>query len=168
MATRKTIDNLGVETYTRYAEDKQQLDEKLVKEARFIPPMAEVDVTLPAYPSEMEALLGAPKRQILWADFPPPPLYHEQKRRLYTTQIIPSLGSEDKKAAQAQRITDLVANTKRMKEEKEKIGAAKEETRELQDQEKEAGTFLNLFGAINKLEKQALDIKSRLYQYQKG
>ncbi len=166
--TRKTIDNLPVETYTRYAEDKKLYDDKLIKEAHSIPPNTEVDVTVPAYPSEMEALLGAPPRQPVWAEFPPPPYYLEQKKRIFTTQVLPSLGSEDKKAAQAQRIMEIVANAKRIKEEQDKTGNAKEAARELQDQEKESSVFLHLFTEINSLEKQVVDIKSRLYQYQKG
>ena len=55
----RTIDNLGVDVSTRYAEDQKILDTSLIKEARTIPIQTEIDVTIPFHPSEMDALLSS-------------------------------------------------------------------------------------------------------------
>ena len=54
----RTIDNLGIDVSTRYAEDQKVLDQSLVKEARGIQVQTEIEVTTPFYPSELEALLA--------------------------------------------------------------------------------------------------------------
>jgi len=68
----RTIDNLGVDVSTRYAEDRKALDESFIKEARTIPSQAQIDVSAPSFPSEMEELLHAQPANISWASFPPP------------------------------------------------------------------------------------------------
>ncbi len=68
----RTIDNLGVEVSTRYAEDKKVYDESLIKEARGIPSQTEIEVTAPSFSSEMEELLHAQPAYITWASFLPP------------------------------------------------------------------------------------------------
>ena len=172
----KTIDNLGPEAYSRYAQDQEELSklELSIKEGRAIPPQTEVDVTVPTYPSEFDLFTEAARRNIFWADFYPPSKYHEQKKRLFTYQIIPSLGSADKQETQTQRITDTVAATrkrKEMAEEEMKAGkkvSAWEEEKELEAEQREKDTLLNLFKRVASLEKDLIDINSRRGQYHKG
>jgi len=85
----RTIDNLGVEVSTRYAEDKQILDETLIKEAGVIPTQTQIDVTTPFISSELEALLHLQPTGVTWASFFPPARYFEQRKRLFTWQLIP-------------------------------------------------------------------------------
>jgi len=40
----RTIDNMGIDTSSRYARDKATLDTKLIEESRFIPSKTEVSV----------------------------------------------------------------------------------------------------------------------------
>lgn len=167
----RTIDNLGVDVSTRYAEDQKKYDEKIIKEARGIPQQAEIDVTVPSFSSEVEILLGARERNVFWADFYAPPKYHEQKKRLFLHQIIPSLGSEDKKEIQAQRIIDLVERDKQKKEEErgkkkpQELWAAQ---KELESEEREKSILLSLLNRLSLLDKYLVDINSRRSQYQKG
>lgn len=174
MAQPRTIDNLGPEAYTRYAEDQKLYDEKLVSEARGVQLQAEIDVTIPSYGSEYEALFETSKRNQFWADFFAPPKYNEQKRRLFTYQIVPSLGSPDKKEAQAQRIIDMVAVNKKNKESAEAVAKSDNRTlaweriRELEDEEHEKSVLLHLLNQVSDLERVLIDINSRRGQYQKG
>lgn len=166
----KTVDNLGSEVSTRYAEDKKFYDEKLVKDARAVSGQTEIDVTTAAFPTEFDQLFETSKRNISWADFFAPPKFHEQKKRLFTSQVIPSLGSDDKKEMQAARIKELVAQTRQKKEqgEKDKRQIPWEEQKELEEEEREKSTLLNLFNLVIATERDFIDINSRRRQYQKG
>lgn len=167
----RTIDNLGVDVSTRYAEDKKNYDEKIIKEARGIPMQAEIDVTIPSFSSEVETLLGARERDIFWADFYAPPKYNEQKKRLFRHQLIPSLGSEDKKETQSKRLMDVVERAKEKAErdkEKKKQPQIWEEQKELESEEREKKILLNLLNRLSLLDKYLVDINSRRSQYQKG
>ncbi|MBI2742889.1 MAG: DUF5399 family protein [Chlamydiales bacterium] len=166
----KTIDNLGVEAYTRYAEDEKLRGDALVKDAHLAPSQAaEVDVTTPSYASEFDALFGISKRNAPWADFSAPPKFHEQKRRLFTHQILPSLGTADKKEVQSQRIIDLVETTKKRKETMASEGKETlQMNREFEEEESEKKVLLNALNRISTLERTLIDINSRRGQYHKG
>lgn len=162
----RTIDNLGIETYTKYAQDQAQLDEKIITESRFIPYEAEMDVTLPSFASEFDLLLETNRRNSPWADFFAPPYYFEQKKRLFRFQIIPSLGSDEKKESQFDRIK------RKVKEDEERHQAhppeSWEEEKDQEDEKKEKEILLRLLSKVNSLEKDLIDINSRRNQYQKG
>lgn len=168
----KTVDNLGVEVSARYAEDKLFYDEKMVKESRVVPVQTEIDVTVPSFASEFEQLFETSRRNIFWADFFAPPKFNEQKKRLFTNQVIPSLGSSDKKEMQAARIGEIVAKDRAKQEEKEKEGKGKrptwEEQKELEEEEREKTAILSLFKAVSAKERDFIDINSRRGQYHKG
>lgn len=52
----KTIDNLGIDTYIRYAQDQQYLEKDLIKESKLIPSQATIEVSTPSFSSEYEIL----------------------------------------------------------------------------------------------------------------
>lgn len=167
----RTIDNLGVEVSTRYAEDKQALDETLIKEARAIPVQTEIEVTTPFFPSEVEALLRFQPTGLTWATFSPPAQYFEQKKRLFTFQLIPSMGSEDKKESQALKI---LAKLRSMADERQKEKGEKdkrqqyEEERAMEEEEREKKILTSLLNTIALFDKLIIEINSRRSQYQKG
>lgn len=168
----RTIDNLGVEVSTRYAEDKKVYDESLIKEARGIPSQTEIDVFSPSFSSEMDELLQSQRAYISWASFLPPALYYEQRKRLFTYQLIPSMGSEDKKESQAQKI---LAKLKGMEEERieaDKENKGKKELydleRSLEEEEREKKILTSLLSTIALFDKLIIEINSRRGQYQKG
>lgn len=168
----RTIDNLGVEVSTRYAEDKEILDETLIKEARAIPIQTGIEVTTPFFPSEIEALLHLQPTNITWASFFAPSYYFEQRKRLFTFQLIPSMGSEDKKESQALKILSKLRSMaeERVQKEKEEKDRRKryQEERVLEEEEREKKILTSLLNTIAIFDKLLIEINSRRSQYQKG
>jgi hypothetical protein len=109
--------------------------------------------------------------QSSWASFIAPALYFEQRKRLFTFQSIPSLGSEDKKESQAQKILTqlqlLEEKHARGQEEKDQKKKRQQELA-LQEEEKEKKILTVLLQTIATLDKLIIDINSRRSQYQKG
>ena len=154
----RTIDNLGLETSTRYAQDREVFDESLIKEAIFIPSQTKIAVTLPSYPSEFDMLFGLGETGALWASFYAPPNYYAYRRRLFAEQIIPELGTPDMQDTQIERIEEVGD------EEKKK----KENPHEEEDVEKEKQILLKLLNNLQIFDQLHIDINSRRAQYQKG
>ena len=102
----RTIDNLGIETSSRYARDQAQLDTKLIDESRFIPLKTEVSVVKPYLPTEFEEYFSA-GTLTLWASFEPPPEYYTYAKPLFSYQLIPSLGSYEKQEADEDKLEAL-------------------------------------------------------------
>jgi hypothetical protein len=166
----RTIDNLGIDASARYAEDKKNLDETLIKEARAIPIQTEIDVTTPAFPSELDALFDLSKRHISWADFYAPDRYNEQKKRLFTFHLIPSLGSDDRMEAQAERITAALMRSREARKKRAPADTARQwqEEREEMEEEKAKNTLLRLLEWVKKLDKSLVEINGKRSQYHKG
>ncbi len=170
----RTIDNLGREASTRWAEDQKYIDEKLVKEARGIQTQTEIEVTLPSFPSELDSLVHSQPTYLTWALFVMPLRYNEQKKRLFTFQLVPSLGSDEKKESQAQKILAKLrslADKRKEQGEKERDKNQKQkwqEEKEIEEEEKEKKTLISLLDTIATYDKFLVDINSRRSQYQKG
>ena len=162
----RTIDNLGVEFSNRYADDQQKLDPKMIKESRSVPMRAEIDVTIPSYSSEFELLFETQKRNVFWADFHAPAGFNEQKKRLFTFQIVPAIGSEDKQEMQADRIKARIQ--RQVDAEHQDKTRPWEEEREEQEEDKEQKALLSLLQKITVLDRYLIDINSRRNQYQRG
>lgn len=159
----KIISDLGIEVSTRYAEDRERFDETIIREARSIPIQTQIEVTAPIYPMELDVLFGVDKRNITWADFPPPDKFQVQKRRLFTDQLIPSLGTSESRASQIERI--MLMSPKNISSEKE---PSWEEKIELNAEEKEKSVLKNFFTDVEILNKLIVEYKSLSMQYQKG
>lgn len=166
----RTIDNLGIEISNRYAEDQSTLDEKLIKESRQMPFAIGIDSTSPSFSQEFTLLFGLELRGARIALFLPPLGYFAQRRRLFTNQLMPILGSEEKIEAQELRIKGIPSS-----------GEDEEESKQgKQDQEetlipifadtvkKEKRILLNLLSLIHKYDQDLIDINSRRSQYHKG
>jgi len=157
----RTIDNLGVDISTRYAEDQELFDATFIKESRSIPSQASISVTLPFNPSEFELLFELNKRGKRWANFIPPANYHAQRRRLFAEQLIPDLGTLDKQEAQQQRLAAIGDEEKKKKREQ---NIPKEE----EEIEIEKQILLTLLGKIHLYDTDLIEINSKRSQYQKG
>ena len=156
----RTIDNLGIETSSRYAKDRAQLDTKLVEESRFIPLETEVSVVKPYLPTEFEEYLS-PAKLILWASFEPPPEYLSSKA-LFSYQLIPSLGGYEKQEADTDTLEALEDTiNKQFKE-------GKRDQQESRKEEKKRKTLVGLFKTIETLERNLSFINARRNQYQRG
>jgi hypothetical protein len=166
----RTIDNLGVEVSTRYAEDQQALDQTLIKEARTIPVQTQIEVTTPFFPSEVDALLHFQPTNLPWASFFPPLQYFEQKKRLFTFQLIPSMGSEDKKESQILKILAKLRSMAEGRIEKEGKNERQqyEQEKALEEEEKEKKILTSLLNTIALFDKLIIEINARRSQYQKG
>lgn len=154
----RTIDNLGVETSSRYARDQARLDKTLLEEARLIPQKAEVSVLKPYLPTDFEHYL-LPNKQVLWAAFEPPPEYLVHSKSLFSYQMIPSLGEyEEEDLDKVEALEDAIhkdfQNSRDHQEERE--------------EEKERQTILTLLKTIERLDRSLSLINSRRNQYQRG
>lgn len=157
----RTIDNMGIETSSRYARDKAQLDTKIIEESRFIPLKTEVSVMKPYLPTEFEHYL-LPGKLTLWAAFEPPPEYFGLAKSLFSYQIVPSLGGYEKQEADTDKLEALEDTiNKQFKE-------GKRDQQESQQEEKERKTLLGLLQMIGKLDRTLTLINSRRNQYQRG
>lgn len=145
----RTIDNLGVESSSRYAKDKAFLDTKMIDDSRFIPQKTEVSVVKPYLPTEFEEYL-APGKVILWASFAPPPEYFAYAKLLFSYQLIPSLGGYEKQEADTDKLEEL------------------EDSLQDEQEEKKRETLLALLQIIGKLDRTLSMINSRRNQYQRG
>lgn len=170
----RTIDNLGVDVSTRYAQDVSTLDESILKDARGITLQTQIDVTLPAFASEFEMLFELSKKNLPWAEFNPPLRYNEQKKRVFTHQLIPSLGTQEKRERETQKII-AKADTYVAKREggKDREGQKNPQKKfmELQEEElvkKEKKILIKLLDCIIYLDKDVAAINSKRSQYQKG
>lgn len=167
----RTIDNLGMDISTRYAQDKLLEDQTLIKESR-TPVQTQIDVTLPYYTSEFELLFELGRRNATWADFFAPPQFYVQQKRLFSQQIIPALGSPDKSEAQSERIA-AIGKVAKKREEEEKEGQKQsaytaEEALEIREEEKEKKILLTLLERLRTFDQYLIDINSKRSQYQKG
>lgn len=167
----RTIDNLGPDASIRYANDQAILDKSFGKEAIGIPTQTEIDVSAPFFPGEIEAALHLQPTGITWALFIPPNQYFEQRRRLFSFQLIPSMGSDDRQESQAQKILAKLT----MEELKTKADIGNKDPRELyeeniilEEEAKEKKILTSLLNTIATFDKLIIEINSRRNQYQKG
>ena len=156
----RTIDNLGIETSSRYARDKSTVDTKLIEDSHFIPLKTEVSVVKPYLPIEMGEYLQ-PGRLVLWASFEPPPAYLSSKA-LFSYQVIPSLGNYEKQETDTEKLEALEDTiNKRFKE-------GRQDQQDQQEEEKERKIILALLKTIEGLDRNLSFINARRNQYQRG
>jgi len=156
----RTIDNMGIETSSRYARDKASLDTKLIEESRFIPLKTEVSVVKPYLPTEFEEYLTF-GRLTLWASFGPPPDYLAYAKPLFSYQLIPSLGGYEKQEADTDKLEALKDTLNKQGKEGDSQGQEQEE-------ERERKILMKLLQTIGKLDRTLILINSRRNQYQRG
>jgi hypothetical protein len=157
----RTIDNMGIETSSRYARDKTALDSKLIEDARFIPLKTEVSVVKPYVSTEFELYL-APDKLTLWASFSPPPEFLSSGRALFSYQLIPSLGGYEKQEDDTDKLEALEDTINKSFQERKHDG------QEQHEEEKERKALLMLLQTIGKLDRALTLINARRNQYQRG
>jgi hypothetical protein len=152
MVEPKTVSNLPVDVSIRWAEDQKFLEETrpMIMDAGTVPSHTQKDVLFPFAFSEIDVLLGIRRVHPTWAHFLPPSGYHEQRRRLFTSQVAPTIGSEEELDNKIQR-----------------IGAAGEKEEDEAEKRKKE-TFLKLLKLMLELDKNLTFVLTRRTQYQKG
>ncbi len=172
MAEPKTIDNLGLDTSVRWAQDQEFLDKSLIKESPFISRQTTTDVTSPSFSSEFDTLFQINKRFAPWAFLLSPKGYNLQKMRLFTFQTIPSLGSDEFLTTQIQKIRDKIDTSKkdRAKRREEGLGSeyAWEDEKEEEEELRQSKTLIALLDYLQLLDSLMIQINARRSQYQKG
>ena len=107
----RTIDNLGVEVSTRYAQD-QDYDRSIITDAR-VSGQTQIDVTRPSAGSELDQLLNLETKVTPWSSFQAPLNFYTQKRGLFSPLgICPSLGTEEKQESLVNRLQANLTPTK--------------------------------------------------------
>ena len=157
----RTIDNMGIDTSSRYARDKSTLDTKLIEESRFIPIKTEVSVVKPYISTEFEEFLQ-PSKLTIWASFSPPPEYLSYGKPLFSYQLIPSLGGYEKQEADSDKLEALEDTLNKA------FKDGRGDQQEQQEEERERKTLIGLLQVINKLDRTLTLINSRRNQYQRG
>lgn len=153
MVEPKTVSNLPLDVSIRWAKDQELLAETkpIIQEADTISQHVKTEVNLPASQSQVEILLGITRRNPTWAQFQMPQGYTGQRRRLFTSQLVTFLGSDEQQDTLIARIE----------------GASGEED-DKDAWENEKNLMLQLMTLMNSLNKDLIDIVSRCKQYQKG
>ncbi len=150
MAEPKTVSNLPVDVSVRWAEDQKLLEQTrpYLAESMGITQHAVKDVSTPAVFSEIELLLGTLHIHPTWASFQMPLGYNEQRRRLFTSQLAPFIGTDEQQDLLIQRV--------------EASGEEGEEEKRRKE------TVLKLLKLVHSLDRDLKEIISRCRQYQKG
>lgn len=154
----RTIDNMGVETSSRYARDQAQLDRKLIDESRFIPFKTEVSTAKPYLPTEFDEYLTSPQVR-LWASFSPPPESLTFSGMLFSYALIPSLGGYEKQEADTDKLEALEDSLNK---------SFKEGGKDQPEEERERKILLHFLKTVEKLDRTLTLINSRRNQYQRG
>ena len=163
----RTIDNLGIEVSTRYAEDLRELDQKLMVEARGISEQTEIEITHPFFLTELEILLE-PQKQKTWATFTHPKGYFEQKKRFFMFQLIPSLGSEEKHETQTQKVIQVKTFSRKKRDDQQDNQESDSSDPEKEHHEQEKKRLVSVLQTIMYLDKEIQEINARRGQYHKG
>lgn len=162
----RTIDDLGVETSVRYAQDKAQLDSQLLNDSKWLPKKLEVSVTEPYISSEFDELFAS-DRINQWAAFVPPPHYGTQTRTLFSFQLVPSLGTYEKQESDMEKLTalkDVLSKHKDRQKQSNSSFSDEEDEKEEEDRK----ILLTLFKCIETLDKALAFINAKRNQYQRG
>ena len=154
----RTIDNLGIETSLRYAQDEKIRDSAFLEQAKALSLSTKISVTSPSFFSEIDAFLGLERKNLPYAQFLPPASYEETKRKffLFSYQLAPTLGSLDQQEKDIEKIKRYNKKKKRKKEE------------ENEEEKKEKKSLLLLFFLLKKLDKDLIAINNWRNQYHKG
>jgi len=160
-----TIDNLGLEASARYARDRAMYDEKLITEADLVSRQTIVDVTTQSYRSEMESILGTDIKNRSFSEIKAPAGYNEQVRRLFMNRIVPSLGTEEKKTMQMERIqAQLEQDEKRLVAQPQSY----ERDKVMREEKKESSVLITLIQKSIELDHDLAEIHAKRAQYKKG
>jgi uncharacterized protein DUF5399 len=149
----KTVSTLPLDVSIRWAKDQELLTQTqpITQDADTIAKHAVSDVNQPTSQSQLEMLLGLYTRNPTWAAFQMPKGFITQKRRLFTSQLVGFLGSDEQQDTVIARIQGATG----------------------QDEDKDAWNLekdllLQALKLMNMLNKDLIDIVSRCKQYQKG
>lgn len=152
MSDPKTVSDLPVDVSIRWANDQKLLEEThpIIKDSRSISEFTQKDVTSPAIYSQLDLLLEMSTTSPTWALFAPPTGFFDQRKRLFTSRVLPVFESEEQIDNKIQKVTSVL----------------NQEDEEKDSYEKKA--LINMLKQLITINKNLLFIMSRRNQYQKG
>lgn len=153
MTEPKTVSNLPLDVSIRWAEDQKILEESkpIIRDSTMASNAAQTEVILPANPSEIEVLFGLSKLHPAWATFQKPPGFFFLRRRIFRSQLVPFLGSEEQQDSMMTRIQ-----------------GTKGDDHDHDEWDEEKKRLIKLLQLMQLLNKDLIDITTRCKQYQKG
>jgi hypothetical protein len=166
----KTIDDLGIQTYIHYEENRKYFDEEFASNSRAIASQLSTDIFEPIIVTDYQILFELGTKGSTWSLMPPPEKYNDQKGRLFTFQLAPKLGPTELLELQVNRI-EQKRKTEKEKQEDEKQKNKKpnwEQQEETKLIDKEANTLIEMMQKILVLNKIMAQIISERYRYSKG
>jgi len=158
MAKARTIDNLGIDVSSRYAADQALIDKDFIIGSKHVGNISEITATSPYVISDFDEQFNTLQKNIPWAKFSPPPNFLSHRKRIFSFQLIPSLGSSEKQETEIEKISK--DNERQKKQEMMDIN-------ELQE-EKEREKIIKLLKTLGILDKYLTTINSKRGQYHKG
>ena len=153
MTEPKTVSNLPLDVSIRWAEDQKLLEESkpIIRDSTIASTHAQTEVILPTNQSEIEMLFGLSKLHPAWATFQKPPGFFFLRRRIFRSQLVPFLGSDEQQDSMITRIQNTKGDDK-----------------DNEAWEEEKKRLLKLLELMRLLNKDLIDITTRCKQYQKG
>ena len=153
MTEPKTVSNLPIDVSIRWAEDQKLLEESkpIIRDSTLASTHASTEVVIPAKQSDLEMLFGLAQLHPAWATFQKPPGFFFVRRRIFRSQLVPFLGSDEQQDAMITRIQN-----------------AKGDDQDLTEWDEEKQRLLRLLKLMQLLNKDLIDITTRCKQYQKG
>ncbi len=112
----RTVDDLGVDASKQYALNQQDLDFNQLQDSRFVPQKTEISVTTPYTPSDYDSKFSI-GRITIWASFKPPAGSATTAGRLFTYQLVPSLGGLDQQVSQLDHFAEIAPTDPTLKKE---------------------------------------------------
>lgn len=102
----RTIDDLGIDASKQYAKNQREIDRRIIEESKYIGQFGPGAVLTPYIPSEyVEGFtIGA---VAIWAGFTIPEEYAVRSSRLYSYQLIPSLGGSQEMQAYFDKLENI-------------------------------------------------------------
>jgi len=155
----KTIDNLGVDSSSRYAKDQATIDRKFLEDARNIPLKTEISVLKPYLPTEFEHYLSSGKT-VLWSAFDEPPI--PSHTNLFSHELSPSLGGAQKMKTNTDKLEAMEETITRSFKE------GKQDHLSFQNTEKERKIVLSLVTTVRSLNRLLTTTNARRNQLQRG
>lgn len=160
MSEPKIVSDLPVDVSIRWANDQKLLEENhpIISDSKSISQFTQKDVSAPAPASQLDVLLNIESTHPTWALFSPPQGFFNQRRRLFTSRVIPLFDSEDLIDDKIQKVSSAF--------DKEEQNSDKERYDQKRKQEKES--LVKMLKQLIAINKNLLFIMSRRNQYQKG
>jgi hypothetical protein len=165
----KTIDDLGIDSSIRYAENQTELTQtkSLTVAPSLVTKSTELQNATPLF-TEYDSIFQTNLRNKGWANFLTPPGFTQQGGTCFSFQMVPSVGSQEQLLMLKQRIQD-----KTDKEQKNSgVFTSQQDLLEHQLKAKQivsdAGKISSLLDTLLSLDKILADLNSLKNRYQKG